>query len=155
MSISDEIILMKTGVIQQIGAPQTVYDDPENLFVAKFLGTPPINVFDGEVKDGGVYLGDDRILEAPELKCGRIIVGIRPEGFVPDENGCLRCTLERIEVMGRDRSVLCRNGACANRIRAIVPATKDVKMAGDTVRFSLMPDKVLLFDAQTEERIRV
>ena len=57
MSISDMIVVMKLGVVQQIGAPQNVYDDPANLFVAKFLGTPPINVFEGHVKDGMLYLG--------------------------------------------------------------------------------------------------
>ena len=57
MSISDMIVVMKLGVVQQIGAPQDVYDDPTNLFVAKFLGTPPINVFEGYVKSGKLYVG--------------------------------------------------------------------------------------------------
>ena len=57
MSISDMIVVMKLGLVQQIGRPQDVYDDPANLFVAKFLGTPPINVFEGHVKDGMLYLG--------------------------------------------------------------------------------------------------
>ena len=56
MSISDIIVVMKLGVVQQVGAPQDVYDDPTNLFVAKFLGTPPINVFKGIVKDGKLYI---------------------------------------------------------------------------------------------------
>ena len=53
MSISDIIVVMKDGVVQQIGKPQDVYDDPVNLFVAKFLGTPPINVFKGKIKNHG------------------------------------------------------------------------------------------------------
>ena len=56
MSISDVIVVMKLGIIQQIGKPQDVYDEPANLFVAKFLGSPAINVFDGEIKDGKLYL---------------------------------------------------------------------------------------------------
>ena len=59
MSISDLIVVMKAGVIQQIGKPQEVYDDPANLFVAKFLGTPPINVFEGRIAGGKLFLGDD------------------------------------------------------------------------------------------------
>ena len=62
MSISDMIVVMKDGIVQQIGKPQNVYDDPVNLFVAKFLGTPPINVFDGEVKS-------DSYTSAPKLFC--------------------------------------------------------------------------------------
>ena len=57
MSISDMIVVMKTGILQQIGKPQEVYDDPANLFVAKFLGTPPINVFRGYVKNDQLYFG--------------------------------------------------------------------------------------------------
>ena len=57
MSISDVIVVMKDGEVQQIGKPQDVYDDPVNLFVAKFLGTPPVNLFDGEVKAGTLYIG--------------------------------------------------------------------------------------------------
>lgn len=56
MSISDIIVVMKLGIIQQIGEPQYVYEEPANLFVAKFLGSPAINVFDGEIKDGKLYL---------------------------------------------------------------------------------------------------
>ena len=57
MSISDLIVVMKLGVVQQIGKPQEVYDNPTNLFVAKFLGTPPINVFEGYVKEEKLYIG--------------------------------------------------------------------------------------------------
>ena len=64
MSISDLIVVMEAGVVQQIAKPQLVYEDPINLFVAKFLGTPPINVFEGEVKGGVVYIGEDAIVKA-------------------------------------------------------------------------------------------
>ena len=67
MSISDFIVVMKDGVMQQIGSPQSVYDDPHNLFVAKFLGTPPINVFAGRIKDGQVYIGDNVVYQVAEL----------------------------------------------------------------------------------------
>jgi len=56
MSISDIIVVMKDGVVQQIGEPQYVYDEPANLFVAKFLGSPAINIFDGEIKNGVLYV---------------------------------------------------------------------------------------------------
>ncbi len=61
MSISDFIVVMKEGVIQQIGEPQAVYDEPANLFVAKFLGSPAINIFDGEIKNGKLYIGEKEI----------------------------------------------------------------------------------------------
>ena len=70
MSISDMIVVMKLGVVQQVGKPQEIYDDPQNLFVAKFLGTPPINVFKGYVKDEKLYIGGEvtPIVEQKEVE---------------------------------------------------------------------------------------
>ena len=82
MSISDMIVVMKDGIVQQIGKPQNVYDDPVNLFVAKFLGTPPINVFSGEVKNEQLYIGSEAVLSTPGVADQPVHVGIRPEGFI-------------------------------------------------------------------------
>ena len=153
MSISDEIVVMKDGVVQQIGRPQEVYDSPVNLFVAKFLGTPPIHVFRGEVKNGQLLLGGAAVLAVPGVPEGPVTAAVRPEGFVLDEQGPLACTLNGVEVMGRDISVVCRHPDCENTvIRAIISAENTVP-AGGTVRFALKPRKVFLFDADTERRI--
>ncbi len=68
MSISDVIVVMKLGIVQQIGEPQLVYDEPVNLFVAKFLGNPAINTFEGEIKDGKLYLGDQLFDDDPAYR---------------------------------------------------------------------------------------
>ena len=153
MSISDEIVVMKDGVVQQIGRPQEVYDSPVNLFVAKFLGTPPIHVFRGEVHNGRLLLGGAAVLAVPGVPEGPVTAAVRPEGFVLDEQGPLACTLNGVEVMGRDISVVCRHPDCDNAvIRAIISAENTLP-AGGTVRFALKPRKVFLFDADTERRI--
>ena len=153
MSISDEIVVMKDGVVQQIGRPQEVYDSPVNLFVAKFLGTPPIHVFRGEVQNGQLLLGGAAVLAVPGVPEGPVTAAVRPEGFVLAENGPLVCALNGVEVMGRDISVVCRHPDCENAvIRAIISAENTVP-AGGTVRFALKPRKVFLFDADTERRI--
>ena len=153
MSISDEIVVMKDGVVQQIGRPQEVYDSPVNLFVAKFLGTPPIHVFRGEVRDGQLLLGGAAVLAVPGVPEGPVTAAVRPEGFVLDEQGPLACALNGVEVMGRDISVVCRHPDCENAvIRAIISAENTLP-AGGTVRFALKPRKVFLFDADTEQRI--
>ena len=72
MSISDMIVVMKDGVVQQIGKPQAVYDDPVNLFVSKFLGTPPINVFEGRVKGGRLIIGNEDVLAVPGAPDGEV-----------------------------------------------------------------------------------
>jgi multiple sugar transport system ATP-binding protein len=146
---------MEAGVIQQIGKPQEVYDDPKNLFVAKFLGTPPINVFHGEVKDGAVLIDGAEILKVNGIENQEVWAAIRPEGFVLDENGPFTCTLSGLEVMGRDVSVVSTNEKSANPvIRSIISAENKVDLASPTVRFTLKPKKVFIFRKSTEERIR-
>ena len=154
MSISDLIVVMKDGVLHQIGKPQEVYDNPVNLFVAKFLGTPPISVFEGEVKEEKLYIGEDAVLDVKGVANQPVYIGIRPEGYILDENGPLSCKLNRVEVMGRDISVVSTNDKCeAVTIRSIISAENQVDLSKEYVRFSLKPNKVHIFNKETEERI--
>ena len=168
MSISDMIVVMEAGVLQQIAKPQQVYEDPINLFVAKFLGTPPINVFDGEVKGGVLYIGGDAVLKVePDrkwngdtasgvaLKEGAVTVGVRPEGFIPTPDGTLRCGLTAVEVMGRDTSIVATNAAAVNgSIRTIVSTEEIGNASGETVSFRLKPGRTYLFDHENGRRVR-
>ncbi len=154
MSISDSIVVMKDGAIHQIGRPQDVYDDPVNLFVAKFLGTPPINVFTGEVKNSTLYIGEEAVLNVPGAPDGEVSVGIRPEGFLPDANGAFGCGLDRVEIMGRDTSVVFTHPLMeGEQGRAIISAELTVGLSGDKVRFRLKPNKTHLFSSDGK-RIR-
>ena len=155
MSISDMIVVMKTGIVQQIGPPQEVYDDPANLFVAQFLGTPPINVFDADVRGGWLRIGDREVLEVPGVSDRLVTAAIRPEGFIPAAQGRFVSKLERVEVMGRDTSVVSTHPASRNPfIRSIIPANSRMVQDGTQVAFDLYPNKVFIFDAETDERIR-
>ena len=154
MSISDMIVVMKLGVVQQVGKPQEVYDNPVNLFVAKFLGTPPINVFNGEVKGGKLYIGQSAVLDVPGVDDRQVFVGIRPEGFILDEQGPLTCNVSGIEVMGRDVSIVSTNENSINPvIRSIINSDANLNAAATEVSYSLKPHKVFIFDKETEERI--
>ena len=193
MSISDVIVVMKLGVVQQIGKPQEVYDNPTNLFVAKFLGTPPINVLEGYVRDEKLYIGGtitpiveheevtkevvkgkvtETVVETIDHVVGynceggaavlsvkgaadqAVYVGIRPEGFIPDAKGALECELSNVEVMGRDVSIVSRHPSSQNPvIRSIVDADNKLEEGVTSVRFSLKPHKVFLFNRDSEERV--
>ena len=154
MSISDMIVVMKGGVIQQIGKPQKVYDSPVNLFVAKFLGTPPINVFEGELRNGRLYIGENSIIDTPGASDQPVYAGIRPEGFIPDVNGSLCCQLKGVEVMGRDISVVSSHAASISPvIRSIVSSESSIDLTAKTIRFTVKPNKLFLFNRETEERI--
>lgn len=154
MSISDLIVVMKLGVVQQTGKPQEIYDNPTNLFVAKFLGTPPINVFDGQVKGGKLYIGNDAVLDVAGVADQEVTVGIRPEGFVPSASGALVCKLNNVEVMGRDVSVVSTHEASVNPIvRSIINSDVRIDATAATIRYAVKPHKVFVFNKETEERI--
>ncbi len=173
MSISDTIVVMQEGRIMQQGEPQLVYDKPENLFVAKFLGTPQINVFNGEIRTNGIYIGEDRVMELPEsvkalaigsadismTKGKKVYVAVRPEGFEPDNSwggrstSCdmrLICEFRKLEVMGRDSSILSAHKAMDGAVvRSIITSGTEIKTPGGEIAFKLKPGKVHVFDAET------
>ena len=131
-----------------------VYDFPSNLFVAKFLGTPPINVFHGFVKDQTLFIGKNAVLATPGVSDQEVTAGIRPEGLIYRPDGPLSCHMNRIEVMGRDTSITASHPDCKNPvIRAITNTDKLPDPGARTVSFSLKPGKVHLFQAETGERI--
>ena len=159
MSICDIMVVMKLGVVQQIGEPQGIYDDPNNLFVANFLGTPPINIFKGRVKAGKVYIGDEAIMDT-SAEDQEVYVGIRPEGFIYEDNNRIRTNVltlhvDHIEVMGRDKSVVSTHESSTKpTVRCIIDSDVKLPAKAKNLRFKLKPNKVFLFNAETEERIR-
>ena len=174
MSISDMIVVMKDGVIQQIGEPQKVYDEPENLFVAKFLGTPPINVFTGKIEQEKLWIGSDCVMETTGVANQEVYVAVRPEGFVLSEDKSedgqckaevkvsegkgreLHCSLQAVEVMGRDISVVATHPLSENAvIRAIISSETKVDTKKKDISFVLKKNKVFIFKKETEERIYV
>ena len=156
MSISDEIVVMKLGEMQQMGKPQDVYNSPANLFVAQFLGTPPINVFRAHVSGRKVMIGDDCVLEINEdLGEKDIFAAIRPEGFALAKAGdknVLHANCEMVQVMGRDISVVAHNPNCIKPTFRVIISSDD-KVAPGEVAFTVKPHKIFLFDGETEDRI--
>ena len=154
MSISDEIVVMKDGIEQQRAEPQEVYNNPKNLFVAQFLGTPPINVFTGQIQDNKVYIGKDILFELTEPLANQdIYVGIRPEGFVVNKRtGVFNVMIEQIETLGRDISIVCQNENCIKpTFKAIIDA--DNKVAVGPIKLGVKKNKVLIFNRDSSERI--
>ncbi len=151
MSISDEIVLMELGIKQQVGDPQDVYDKPDNLFVAKFLGTPPINIFEGEVKGGKVMLNGVEItkLKVPDMN---VVVGIRPEGFKVVEKSDFQLPVYQVETIGRDTTLLVKLNDEGETYRIIVDAQYRIK-PGDVVNFDVLDSKIFIFNPESGELV--
>ena len=157
MSISDEIVLMELGQLKQKGSPQDVYDSPDNLFSAKFLGTPPINLYNGEIIDNNIYI-DGKVISKLEgktiTKNKKVIVGIRPEGYVVDKEGALELKIQFIETIGRDLSVVAKHKeAISESLRMIIQNKKEIKTGAKSVTCNVLKDKVFVFDIETNRRI--
>ena len=157
LSISDKIILLNEGVIQQHDDPQNLYLEPNNLFVAKFIGNPIINISEVEVKDG-VITHPSFTLQASELvesrfrkglENGHYYLGLRPEDLVPSENGLFTVTVTAVELIGRERILHFTLGE--QDIKSIVSVEHKIE-EGDTLSFDLLRHKLFLFD-QNGERV--
>lgn len=159
MSISDRIVVMKLGVKMQEDAPQEVYKNPKNLFVAKFLGTPPINVFEGVIGNGVLKIGEETICSSKTFDGEErpVYVGIRPEGFMadehtPDSKRVLTLNVNAIVTMGRDMSLIAKHdNFLGDEIKIIIDS--DVKAEIGKMKFGIRPNKLFVFDHETEERI--
>ena len=109
---------------------------------------------EGVVSHGRLYIGQESILSLHDTPNGEVTVGIRPEGFILQQDGPLTCGLTRVEVMGRDISVVSTHPCAENpSIRSIINAENMVDPEAKTVRFALKPHKLYLFHPQTGERI--
>ena len=154
MSISDHIILMKDGVKQQVGKPQEVYDDPVNLFVSKFLGTPSINIFRASVRNETLYIGSEAVLDVPGVSDQSVTCGIRPEGVIPEASGAFHVHLSRVEVLGRDTTLVVSHPEAEEEAVRFIIASESADIRTEEAALSLKPEKVFLFDPETGERLR-
>lgn len=155
MSISDEILVMKKGVAQQIDSPQEVYNNPKNLFVAEFLGTPQINVFEGIIEGGNVKIGDSVIYEGVNAKDQDVFIAIRPEGFALTEEDSklgLDATVDAVQVLGRDISIVGKNEHCTKPVFRVIIGNNEINVKGN-IKLLVNSNKMFLFDKETQERI--
>lgn len=151
MSISDQIVVMNYGVKQQIDEPQKVYENPCNLFVAKFLGNPPINVLDGVVEGGEVKLLNGAVIGKTDLADQKVQLGVRPEFVTLENNPTIDVFVDMVEHIGRDTMALCKIEGYENNIRAIVPSYSAISADTNTkIGFR----KFFVFDYETGERLQ-
>ena len=155
MSIADKMVVMSMGEIQQIGKPQEIYKNPTNLFVAKFLGVPPINLFKGMIKNHHLYIGEELIIENEIVTDDKeVVVGIRPEAYelVPTDSKIgLTLKMEKIFKAGRDLTLISSSKYALNEIKQILDSdTKGIEGAN---RFTINIERLFIFDAKTEKRV--
>ena len=178
MTMASRNVVMKDGWIQQIGAPKDIYDNPANVFVGGFIGTPPMNFINGRVGEDGIFeCGNQKFgvvrLAVPEKQLALlkeknfiekdIILGIRPEAVFDSEEDMEKYpqwVVERkvdvSELLGAESQITVKlpgTDRAGQNLTAKVPARVDVHM-GDTIRLALNMNKCHFFDPETQVRIK-
>ncbi|MEH6943523.1 ABC transporter ATP-binding protein [Bacillus sp. JJ722] len=167
MTMATRLVVMKDGIIQQIGAPKDVYENPENVFVGGFIGSPAMNFINGTLKDGYVEFetvkltipeGKMKVLRDQGYVNKEIIMGVRPEDFHDEPlfiqaspESTIKATIEVAELMGAE--FMLYSNIDGQNFVARVDARTVVK-TGDVIEMALDMNKVHFFDKETELRIR-
>jgi multiple sugar transport system ATP-binding protein len=160
MTMADRIAVIAEGRLQQVGPPQAVYERPANLFVASFIGSPPMNVIEGTVSlsGGGAVIttavGSVSVADAGRAEDGTdVVLGVRPEhlDIVPDATDGLVGTVENVELLGHEQHVVCRVGGSLMTLRH--PNDRPIDAVGSTVHLVAQPGGVHLFHRQTTDRL--
>ena len=149
MSITDSIVLMKDGVLQQKEAPQEMYRKPANQFVASFMGTPPMGFMNGKVENGKILIGSV-ILGDTEVANGDVVVGVRPESWRLSTDNGVAATVKMVEVIGRD--TLMTVEIEGQKVRCLIDSDNEVKVS-DIVKLAVKPQAIHLFDATSGHRL--
>lgn len=152
MTMADRIVIMKDGLIQQVGAPLEVYDKPDNVFVASFIGSPEMNLFEGEAAGTDVVVNGARIPQGRKTGLAdgsAVVIGIRPE-HVDVGTGNLQFTVNLVEQLGIQ--TLC-SGTCNGLFMRIMMERRDDIKSGDVIPFSAPESRLHLFDKSTGARV--
>ncbi|MCE7793702.1 sn-glycerol-3-phosphate ABC transporter ATP-binding protein UgpC [Salipaludibacillus sp. CUR1] len=165
MTMASRIVVMKDGLVQQVGAPKDIYDYPENVFVGGFIGSPAMNFLNGKLKDGNFYLGEFPV-KVPEGKLKmlqkynnkELILGIRPEDIHDEpvfldasENSKFTATIDVAELMGAESFLYSK--VSDQEFIARVDSRTDVS-SGNKLELAFDMNKAHFFDPENELRIR-
>lgn len=152
-----KVVVLRDGRVEQAGRPLDLYDRPSNVFVAGFIGSPPINLHAGRVEGGRVRLKDGADLPVPAghgtLEGREVILGLRPEHLAPVDPstpGAIPARVHAVESTGSETIVICDSPA--GRIQIASKQRSDLQ-EGAQIALAPQDGKALLFDQQTELRI--
>ena len=150
MTLADRVVVMKKGVVQQVGSPTEIYDRPANTFVAGFIGTPAMNLIEGEIT-GGVFRAPQVEIAGIDLSDQRVTLGFRAEdATLVETDGQIAAPIYTLEMLGDATMVSIRIGEALVSVKADKSFRADI---GDTVRFGVSRDHCHFFDVETGARI--
>ncbi len=148
LAVSDRIVVINEGKIMQVGSPMDLYKNPDNLYVAKFIGTPSINTFEVEIKDKKI-VGLEKLIKGDiNVKDGSYIIGIRPENFEVSKKG-MNLDVESSKLLGRDIQIT--TNILENKSEVIIRNVLDLNLK--EINLEVNSEFIFVFDKETEQRI--
>ena len=152
MTLADKMIVMNEGNVEHIGTPLDVYQKPQTLFTAQFIGSPAMNILNGTVKDSEVKIADFK-LNINSSHQGEVFFGIRPEHLTINTNGKFKVNVEFIELIGSNTLVHCRIKSSNEVVVVSVPGILDKDVSGEEIGLDLEETKIHLFSTTNQNRI--
>jgi multiple sugar transport system ATP-binding protein len=151
MTLADRVVVMKQGVVQQVGTPTEIYDNPANAFVAGFIGNPAMNLINGRI-EGGAFVAQNVRIDGFEIADGPVTLGFRAEdaSLGTDGDHSINAPIYSLELLGDATMVTVRIGGELVAVRA--PKDYRAKI-GDPVSLLVPKEICHLFDADTGARI--
>ena len=150
--MADRMIVMNAGIAEQIGTPLEVYETPQTLFAAQFIGSPAMNILDAEMRGEQVYLGETPVLEAGAPD-GPVKLGIRPEHLDLDPDGPIRVTVRLTEPLGANTLLHGRIAGSTDDFTISLPGVHPFESVGGDMGFRVQDGQAHLFDPTTGRRI--
>ncbi|MEM7462265.1 MAG: sn-glycerol-3-phosphate ABC transporter ATP-binding protein UgpC [Pseudomonadota bacterium] len=149
MTMADRMIVMNNGIAEQIGTPLDVYEHPETLFAAQFIGSPAMNIMEGEISNGQIKLDNGASLRCDKKFNGKAAIGVRPEHVVIDPDGPLALTVNLAEPLGANTLLHGRLEGSDEAFTASLAGVHTSTASSSILKLSVLSDNIHVFDAAT------
>ena len=149
MTLADRVVVMKQGIVQQVGSPTEIYDRPANTFVASFIGNPAMNLIEGDVADG-TFRADSTEVAGLDAPSGKVTLGFRAEDATVSDTGQIRAPIYTLELLGDATMVTVRIGGALVSVKADKTFRAQI---GESVAIRVRPEHCHLFDTGSGDRV--
>ena len=150
MTLGDRIVVINNGIVEQVGTPKEIYSNPNTKFVAEFIGSPQMNLFDCSIENGIAKLGEGQVNLDNSININDASIGIRPDDIQINDSGKFETKANLVEYLGSDMIIYSSIGD--QDFSCKLSSKIDVK-AGENFKFDITPSSVHVFDNTTNKRV--
>ena len=149
MTLGDRIVVINNGIVEQVGTPKEIYSKPNTKFVAEFIGSPQMNLFNCKIESGIVQIEDNTINLDKSISINDACLGVRPDDIIISQNGKYNSVANLVEYLGSDMIIYSKLGS--QEFSCKLSSKIDLK-AGDTFNFDISPQSFHIFDNTSGSR---